>query len=126
MQLNLLQKLVSRITAWLRSSCLACIMLATPPVHTLHSIMHDAFTCWLHFTVYIYVMRKPWIGTIHGLRCSKYGSLLCAGNPWIAQHLRDPWIAQPHCVKHSCKRRKVISREKGKDIAVAYLSAGER
>ena len=29
------------------------------------------------------------------------------------------------CVKHSCKRRKVISREKGKEI-VAYLSAGER
>ena len=29
------------------------------------------------------------------------------------------------CVKHSCKRRKVISREKGKEI-VAYVSAGER
>ena len=24
---------------------------------------------------------------------SKYGSVLCAGNPWIAQYLRDPWIA---------------------------------
>ena len=44
----------------------------------------------------LYVMRKQWIWTIHGLRCSKYGSVLCAGNPWIAQHLRDPWIAQPH------------------------------
>ena len=44
--------------------------------------------------VCIYVMRKPWIGTIHGLRCSKYGSMVNAGNPWIAQHLRDPWIAQ--------------------------------
>ena len=42
------------------------------------------------------VMRKLWIRTIQGLRCSKYGFVLCAGNPWIAQHLRDPWIAQPH------------------------------
>ena len=58
---------------------------------------------WIHLSsrdiaclVHVYVMRKLWIGTIHGLRCSKYGSVLCAGNPWIAQHLRDPWIAQPH------------------------------
>ena len=46
-------------------------------------------------------MRKPWIGTIHGLRCPKYGSVLCAGNPWIAQLLRDPRIAQPGSV-HTC------------------------
>ena len=99
----------------------------------------------------IFVMRKPWIGTIHGLRSSKYWSVLCAGNPWIAQHLRDPWIAQPHTrVKRSgswsshisvsekppsrtasqnrlCKRRKeqgdpaVESKEKK---IVTYLSAG--
>ena len=25
-----------------------------------------------------YVVRKLWIGTIHGLRCPKYGSVLCA------------------------------------------------
>ena len=28
--------------------------------------------------VSIYVVRKLWIGTIHGLRCPKYGSVLCA------------------------------------------------
>ena len=54
--------------------------------------------------------------------------MLCAGNPWITQHLRDPWIAQPHTcqafVQKKKKGSKVISRENGKEI-VAYLSAGE-
>ena len=61
----------------------------------------------------VYVMRKPWIGTIHGLRCSKYGSVLCAGNPWIAQRLRDPWIAQPHmCQAFMQKKKGDQSRER--------------
>ena len=72
------------------------------------------------------VMRKQWIGTIHGLRCSKYGSILCAGNPWIAQHLRDPWIAQP---THTCqplvqkkkKGTKVISRERKEIVGEPVL-----
>ena len=32
---------------------------------------------------HIYVGRKAWICTIHGLRCAKHGSMLCVGNPWI-------------------------------------------
>ena len=86
-----------------------------------YSIIKEDIIC-----VHIYVMRKPWIETIHGLRCSKYGSVLCAGNPWIAQHLRDPWIAQPHMCQAFVQKKgsKVISREKGKEI-VAYLSAGD-
>ena len=59
-------------------------------------VVFDAYLESLCTIPDIYVMRKPWIETIHGLRCSKYGSVLCAGNPWIAQHLRDPWIALPH------------------------------
>ena len=46
---------------------------------------------------------------------------------WIAQHLRDPWIAQPaHMCQPFVQKKtgsKVISRER-KEI-VAYLSAGE-
>ena len=34
--------------------------------------------------IYIYVRRKAWICAIRGLRCANCGSLLCAGNPWIA------------------------------------------
>ena len=34
------------------------------------------FLCLVQVT--IYVVRKLWIGTIHGLRCPKYGSVLCA------------------------------------------------
>ena len=59
-------------------------------------VVFDAYLSTKCTTPDIYVMRKPWIGTIQGLRCSKYGSVLCAGNLWIAQHLRDPWIAQSH------------------------------
>ena len=75
-------------------------------------------------------MRKQWIGTIHGLRCSKYGSILCAGNPWIAQHLRDPWIAQPHMCQAFVQKKKtegskVISLEKGKEVVAYLLPAGE-
>ena len=73
-------------------------------------------------------MRKPWIGTIHGLRCSKYGSLLCAGNPWIAQHLRDPWIAQPHmCQAFVQKKKGDQSRErKGyRRLLIFRLANGE-
>ena len=34
--------------------------------------------------IYIYVMRKPWIRTIHGLPCSNGGSTLRShNNPWI-------------------------------------------
>ena len=85
----------------------------------------------------IYVMRKQWIGTINGLRCSKYMDpyvaraihglrSTCAGNPWIAQHLRDPWIAQP---KHTCqpfvqkkkKGTKVISRERKEIVGEPVL-----
>ena len=46
---------------------------------------------------YIYVGRKAWICAIHGLRCAKHGSTLCAGNQWIAQcERRKAWI----CAKH--------------------------
>ena len=42
----------------------------------------------------VYVMRKPWIGAIRGLRSSNHGSKLCVGNPRIVQLVRDPWNAQ--------------------------------
>ena len=37
---------------------------------------YKVFIIFITFTVY--VVRKLWIGTIHGLRCPKYGSVLCA------------------------------------------------
>ena len=100
---------ISQCVSILPCLCIRC-MLITPGLSDL-------------FFSHEYVMCKPWIGTIHGLRCSKYGSVLCASNPWIAQHLHDPWIAQPHSVKRSVAEVVMFDSTLGRPAPAAAWTA---
>ena len=97
-------------------------------------------------------MRKPWIETTHGLGCSKYGYVPCAGNPWIActcaiHGLRNHTCVKRSAVKSSCMfdrktaafagglHHKIVcakeeeteqgDQSRERKSGVAYLSAGE-
>ena len=59
----------------------------------------------------MYVMRKPWIGTIHGLPCANRGSTLCATIYGMSSQTVDPRFAP-----HKVRRRKL----KGKDATAEW------
>ena len=42
-----------------------------------------SFACSI-YNIHVYVGHKVWICAIPKLRCANHGSVLCAGNQWIA------------------------------------------
>ena len=67
--------------------------------------MH-AHMCML--CAYVYVIRKPWIGTICGLPCANRGSTLCATIHGLSAQTVDPRFAQNKVRRHKLKGQEAI------------------
>ena len=79
----------------------------------------------------IYVVRKLWIGTIHGLRCPKYGSMLCATIHGLSAQSMDRaneglevWISvKPSMHAGTLVSTKLVRRAPQKQIAYSILAS---